>query len=40
MSEFDCPVKDCGRRACDPEKCKLYKEDKKKQEERYEIINP
>jgi hypothetical protein len=26
MSEFDCPVKDCSRRACDPAKCKLYKE--------------
>ena len=30
MSEFDCPVKDCGRRACDPEKCKLYKDAMKK----------
>ena len=28
MSEFDCPVKDCSRRACDPEKCKLYKKAK------------
>ena len=26
MSEFDCPVKDCSRRACDPKKCKLYKD--------------
>ena len=26
MSEFDCPVKDCGCRACDPDKCKLYKD--------------
>ncbi len=36
MSEFDCPVKDCGRRACDPDKCKLYKK-AKEQEERGEI---
>ena len=27
MTEFDCTVKNCGRRACDPVKCKLYKED-------------
>ena len=36
MSEFDCPVKDCGRRACDPKKCKLYKDAMKKQEGFYE----
>ena len=38
MSEFDCPVKDCGRRACDPDKCKPYKK-AKEQEERDETIN-
>lgn len=27
MSEFSCTIKDCGRRACDPEKCKLHKSD-------------
>ena len=40
MSEFSCTIKDCGRRACSPEQCKLYKSDSMSEVKKKYLENP